>query len=1563
MEKRNLKDSKGMLIAGIFSSQTVDSSGEVVSTEGLDISSMEEGKAVCNYEHLSASDGVGKEVIGTVVYVHKVFTYSDCEDDIQKKFFKENREKPYLFGIVRLFDAAGHKEAGAIAAFVRDSVKHGDPLTLQFSIEGSTVTKEGNLIKESIARRVAATLQAANKNCSSKLIADPNAPDGYDKVDHIGELAKKEAFTNELAKKEVFIDPMYRKIGSYSSVAPVVLNEQVDTVKRLVKNIAIIKALKKAMTAGCGDAAPSSLTQGAALQKEDLDHKVYSGTVLAAARDYDWANGRKDFKKYLKSRLDKAQLPEVSDQFLDHFTDIAEAVKLKKSVDDCAFDDLQKKEKPVLSSPDESVIEDDRTNIPATPIVLTFRGKKLRTNPTQKGISLDTKKGVLRTPYGTLKLHNPATESPEIAQHFQNCLNSPHTHKIMSQALKGWHTVHKLAKAGELPEEIPMTATILAICSGNRPVPLTELQTVRIVDAMRNSGIDVRKPGFESILPHLKQLDKPDVLPDTGKESVRNNPEYYKQSGELRSIAPLMEDTVKNLSQYYKAHAGLVDLVHRHGTDMASGIRELMDSKNKRVNWNNRRAAIIKEKGADPGEYKGFNIPGIKLKTGLYAYGMMGGGNCLDRETEALTRRGWIKGFDLKGDDVLLTKNPETGELEWQEMTSLNLFPDYEGDLVEFKSRSFDAITTPQHRWLVTSNGGIVKEKTSDTITFNGDRIHRTGSYVAPETSGLTPDEAELLGWFVTDGNYKTKKIKYGDKYHKPNAIKYIVPGKYAQLYQSISGNFEKCRRIDYLLERLDKNGEVTSGISNGSMKVWRLGPTLTNMLVKRSPNRYLTVESLLDLNKECLERLRESMVLGDGWVHQHKAHWTAHQAFCTGRKEQAEAFQVLLTMTGSSSVMEWIDNSKYDGPRSSLGGRVIHQHGIYIVRALVREYTMLEPRHRKDFKAKMGVWCPTVPNSFFVARRNGKVWITGNSVVPDTHFIRHMFGLDTRKDADTLLYLKKALWNPTNYHVVEGYNKWYRDNHPAHKWMVNHPEFGKMFDKPEEATFPAFWANWMNVPAYEEKLGTSSRKQAHNQGSTHAPYWAAIEPHVNAALNRLGKSEDFDTVMPLRAALIMQHYVKDYGEIPAQMLYYTHLVPKLLECAKHRQTHNDATSFLKKAILLEQELLELRKDIRNVTEQGHSVEMPEVYKVEINNNGKLNPAGRFMTSKGKLYHLEDNHGILNSLLPEGDIDANTISKIHGLMTSPHLEVSEHPLKEEERPKAETPKLPHVVTKLPEPTRPGVFSYFRPGMSRPHTVEFTPHGAALDGKSLSHDELALMLQNARNGVAKIKWGTDSSLAKREATEDLMNADEALQHVRAAVQAGHLHPSIERALTKHIYVDPLTGIGNKYAATQFRKQGKPGVYASIDANDFKSINDRHGHDAGDSAIMALGNAIKSASEKVGTTKTFRPGGDEFFVHAPTHEDMSKFLRHVREHVSALPPIAGVHKQSISAGIGENFAKADEALGIAKQGKLDPVTKQRLHAPGQTPNLGYSLYPGHEGHVFKEETKPSEMAVGG
>ena len=82
-------------------------------------------------------------------------------------------------------------------------------------------------------------------------------------------------------------------------------------------------------------------------------------------------------------------------------------------------------------------------------------------------------------------------------------------------------------------------------------------------------------------------------------------------------------------------------------------------------------------------------------------YGLREAGNCLDFETKILTQRGWLTGHDVTEEDVALTKNATTGSLEWQKITKVLYCPNYRGEVVEFRSRSFSAVTTPNHRWLV----------------------------------------------------------------------------------------------------------------------------------------------------------------------------------------------------------------------------------------------------------------------------------------------------------------------------------------------------------------------------------------------------------------------------------------------------------------------------------------------------------------------------------------------------------------------------------------------------------------------------------------------------------------------------------------------------------------------------------------------------------------------------------------------------------------------------------------------------------------------------------------------
>ena len=197
-------------------------------------------------------------------------------------------------------------------------------------------------------------------------------------------------------------------------------------------------------------------------------------------------------------------------------------------------------------------------------------------------------------------------------------------------------------------------------------------------------------------------------------------------------------------------------------------------------------------------------------------------------------------------------------------------------------------------------------------------------------------------------------------------------------------------------------------------------------------------------------------------------------------------------------------------------------------------------------------------------------------------------------------------------------------------------------------------------------------------------------------------------------------------------------------------------------------------------------------------------------------------------------------------------------------------------------------------------------------------------------------------------------------LRAAVAAGHVHPDVERTMTAHLFEDHMIpGIGNKFAGSEFLKQNKPGVYINIDGNDLKHINNTHGHTAGDQAIKSIGGALKDAAAKVGTIKLHRVGGDEFQAFAPTAEEAHVFMRHARGHLDNIPPIAGVHKPSVSFGLGQDHEMADKALYHAKDQKIDVVSGKNKYLPANTPSFAHSLLPGSEGPINLSSSQEEQV----
>lgn len=103
----------------------------------------------------------------------------------------------------------------------------------------------------------------------------------------------------------------------------------------------------------------------------------------------------------------------------------------------------------------------------------------------------------------------------------------------------------------------------------------------------------------------------------------------------------------------------------------------------------------------------------------------------------------------------------------------------------------------------------------------------------------------------------------------------------------------------------------------------------------------------------------------------------------------------------------------------------------------------------------------------------------------------------------------------------------------------------------------------------------------------------------------------------------------------------------------------------------------------------------------------------------------------------------------------------------------------------------------------------------------------------------------------------------LDRLRARVE-------IERELARS---DSVTGIFNRraffeklqYLLALAARERKPIVLAYIDLDDFKRINDEHGHDEGDRVLQRVANTLKQSTRR--TDVVARLGGDEFVVLMP------------------------------------------------------------------------------------------------
>ena len=154
-----------------------------------------------------------------------------------------------------------------------------------------------------------------------------------------------------------------------------------------------------------------------------------------------------------------------------------------------------------------------------------------------------------------------------------------------------------------------------------------------------------------------------------------------------------------------------------------------------------------------------------------------------------------------------------------------------------------------------------------------------------------------------------------------------------------------------------------------------------------------------------------------------------------------------------------------------------------------------------------------------------------------------------------------------------------------------------------------------------------------------------------------------------------------------------------------------------------------------------------------------------------------------------------------------------------------------------------------------------------------------------------------------------------------------------------YHDPVTGLPNRLlfsdrlaqALGTIRRRKNKLAVVFVDIDNFKSVNDRLGHDVGDALLKGVANSLVACLRSIDTVS--RHGGDEFVILLPEIEDTNGAATTVQKLAASIETVhrIGPHELQVTASIGISICpdhgqtaemlltKADAAMYRAKSGR--------------------------------------------
>ena len=317
---------------------------------------------------------------------------------------------------------------------------------------------------------------------------------------------------------------------------------------------------------------------------------------------------------------------------------------------------------------------------------------------------------------------------------------------------------------------------------------------------------------------------------------------------------------------------------------------------------------------------------------------------CVDSDTECLTVSGWKRYDELKPTDTIAAYDMDSQFLTWTNMLGMASYRVNDGTMVKILGRCIDQVLTPNHRCLVRRRSG--KE-----IFIRADQLKPSQKILVAgkwniEPTAFPEQMARLIGWYVTEGSAGSDHVK---------------------LYQSGDANPIYCEEIrsilksegaeysEYARTRLYRDRETTP-------ITWRVSGAVANTLLSLCAGKRLPYD-FLRWPDTTLLALWDSMMKGDGNFRE-----GGRQAFVQKDKILIDQMQALATRLGFSTTLRKRSRNTWSLYKTDSETRLLHSETTGLISQIT--YTGI-------------VWCPRTKFGTFVARRNGRVFITGNTYPP----------------------------------------------------------------------------------------------------------------------------------------------------------------------------------------------------------------------------------------------------------------------------------------------------------------------------------------------------------------------------------------------------------------------------------------------------------------------------------------------------------------------------------------------------------------------------------------------------